>query len=398
MSLLRSLFLTRSGLFFTGLCLSFAGASLAGLHFARSEGFDHVKRFHQRLSIDGNFFPPMEMLENTVLDRWKPGQTIVIIGGNSVMHGIGQPETELWSLHLQELLGPAYIVSNLAFRGATTYELGGLVAESLIRQGYPVVYVTNARPGGLPRSFDGHYAYLFWQALEKKRLIDTPERLADLQDWLRRIPTRERLKAEEMQRAALLTRWTKTQSLWHWLGFNVLFTVWNPVSLPHWWAPKNELTDPEPFPRPIPDRYPPGDGEMRMVRAQTDQAVQRDAAGKLSYRDNCTDGLKVDIPKIYPAAVRPHVFVVLNQNSPYYRRQLSEEERQLDSKAHAHYASAWVLNGIQAKVIGEDWLDEDFADRAHLSPSGGRKLAVALAPEIRVLAAATSSSTERSSK
>jgi len=379
--------LTKSSLFLAGLAFAFLAATLAGRFLSRNEGFDSVNRFHQRLSIDGSFFPPMEMLENTVLDRWKPGQTIVIIGGNSVMHGIGQPAEELWSLHLQDLLGPEFCVTNLAFRGATTYELGGLVAESLIRQGYPVLYVSNARPGGLPRSFDGHYAYLFWQGLEKHRLLDCPQRLADLDDWLSRIPVPERRKAQELRRAALVTRWTKTQSLWHWTGFNLGFTVWNPISLPYWWAPKSVLEDPEPAPRPLSERYPPGDGEMRLVRAQTDQAIQRDDQGNLTYLEHCTDGMDSDIPRIYPAPIRAHMIVVLNQNSPYYRQRLSAEELALDSRAHAHYASAWRRNGIRALVAGEDWLAEDFADRAHLAPSGGRKMAEILAPEIRLLAA-----------
>src|SRR5437762_3533324 len=88
-----------------GILTGFLGSVWQGHEASAYSKPDHFKRFHQRISIDSSFYPPYAMMETLALARWQPGQTLVIIGGNSILNGVGQPEAELWSSRLQYLLG-----------------------------------------------------------------------------------------------------------------------------------------------------------------------------------------------------------------------------------------------------------------------------------------------------
>ena len=55
----------------------------------------------------------------------------MIVGGNSILHGYGQNADQIWTRHLQELLGDRYCVLNLAMRGGFPAEFAGPIAEAL---------------------------------------------------------------------------------------------------------------------------------------------------------------------------------------------------------------------------------------------------------------------------
>src|SRR5215831_13829333 len=67
------------------------------------------QRFHRYLSIDTLYYATASQLLQLAKASVTDGQVLVIVGGSSVMQGVGQGSLELWSDELQRLLGPTYV-------------------------------------------------------------------------------------------------------------------------------------------------------------------------------------------------------------------------------------------------------------------------------------------------
>ena len=111
--------------------------------------------------------------------RCRPDQILVIVGGNSILQGVWQPIEEVWSKHLQDLLGDHYCVLNFAFRGAGPANGGAVVAE-VLRDEFPrQIYIANEAPLTAVESLGyDPYRYVTWEAYFSGRLIDYPPRNA----------------------------------------------------------------------------------------------------------------------------------------------------------------------------------------------------------------------------
>jgi hypothetical protein len=368
-----------------------AGFALAVLLGAGAEGYskpDRFKRFHPFISPESLFYPTFPSLENLALARWQPGRTIVIIGGNSVLNGVGQPEDRLWSLRLQDLLGPDFVVVNLSFRGAFPSEGGALVAEALLRRGLPVIYVANTSPGGVVRAFEGNYRHLFWAARARGALHDWPVREKDLAFRLASLPDTLRRQREEEMRGAALDRWLHFQAFWQHIAYRYGFTVWTRLTGAASWRPRDHFADEQTEPPPVAERFGPHLArEMEIVRATTAALAQRGADGAWSADPSPIHAARDDLEKTFPPSLRPRMLMLLSQNSPVHRAQLTADERARDDAVFAAYAALWREHGIATRIYGTDFAAEDFLDRTHLTPSGGERLAALVAAEIRPLAA-----------
>jgi hypothetical protein len=368
-----------------GCAVGFGGAVVAGYQATQYSKPDAFKRFHFSIGLETNFFPTFPMMENLALARWHPGQTVVVIGGNSIFNGVGQPASDLWSDHLQSELGSDFVVVNLAFRGAFPPEGGALVAESLQRRGVPVVYVTDNGPGNCGRPFGSFYGYLFWDALYKDRLLPFPARDAYVADWLKHLSPADRTKQEELQRAARLDAVLRFQSLWQHVGYRHVFTVWNSI-IPGWWRPRDKFSDPEPGAPPVEQRFRGSPaGELSLVRSLSETRANPDGHGGWEVYQPAVQSLDEEIDTVFPPVLRPHMLMVMTQSCPHYRDMLTPSERVRDEKVFAAYRDKWREKGIACTIVGLDWTNEDFADRCHLAAGGGRKLAHIVAGEVRTL-------------
>lgn len=368
-----------------------AGFGLAVFLGAAAEGYskpDRFKRFHPFISPESLFYPTFSSLENLALARWQRGQTLVIIGGNSVLNGVGQPEDRLWSLRLQELLGADFVVVNLSFRGAFPTEAAALAAESLLRRGVPVLYVANTSPGGVVRAFEGFYRHFFWAARARGALHDWPVREKDLAFRLASLSEAKRHERDEEMRGATLDRWFHFQALWQHVAYRYAFTVWNRVTGTASLRPRDSFPDDDAPPPPVAERFGPNlTREMEIVRGVTEPLAAPSANGGWSVDVTRLDSAGDDIEKTFPPSLRPRMLMLLSQNSPYHRAQLSAAEKARDDAVFAAYAALWREHGIASAIYGTDFAVEDFRDRTHLTPSGGDKLAALVAREIRALAA-----------
>lgn len=372
-----------------GLAAGFALAVFLGARAEASSRPDGFRRFHPFISPESLFYPTYPMLERLALARWEPGRTLVIIGGNSVLNGVGQPEDRLWSLRLGELLGPGFVVVNLSFRGAFPSEGGALVAEALRRRGLPVLYVANTSPGGVVRAFEGNYRHLFWAARARGALHAWPVREDDLAFRLASLPPARREAWREEMRGAALDRWFRFQALWHHVAYRHAFTVWTALGGAASWRPRAAFADDGRAPPPVAERF--ADRlplELELVRAQTAALGEQAPDGTWRAGSVPLASAGDDIERTFPPSLRPHMLLLLSQNSPHHRSRLAPAERARDEAVFSAYADHWRRHGIACIVAGGDFAEEDFSDRTHLAPSGGDKLAALVAEEVRRIAAA----------
>ncbi|HEY0863407.1 MAG TPA: hypothetical protein VGD97_04830 [Lacunisphaera sp.] len=374
-----------------GILVGFSLAVLLGYQASTYSKPSRFVRFNQWINPQSVFFPPFRMLEHLALSRWQPGQTVVIIAGNSIFNGVSQPVSEIWSQRLQEILGPEkYVVVNLSFSGGYPTEAGTLVAESLIRRGIPVLVVCNVATGVPGRPVGSVYGYYYWEGRAQSALLPYPPRDLDTELWESNRPEEDRRKQAELRRAAALNKYLYFQELWHHVGLNLFFTVWNFLPQEQFWRPRNDWPDPEVAPKPVELRFRSNLAEeMDIVRRGSREFGVQDEQGRWHMSPSFRDTFASTIHALIPPAVRPHLLMVLCQNAPYYRSRLTPEEQDRDRIIWEATAALWREQGIASFVNGADYEDADYNDRTHLTPSGGRKLAIRVAEEIRRMQSAT---------
>ena len=129
-----------------GVVLGLIGLAWAGRAVTGRDWHRDFVRFHPLIAPESMYQPTIGEMRAIVRARCRPDQILVIVGGNSIFQGVGQPVENLWTRHLQELLGDRYAVVNLAFRGSSPTDAGALAAESL-RDEYPrQIYLANVPP------------------------------------------------------------------------------------------------------------------------------------------------------------------------------------------------------------------------------------------------------------
>lgn len=369
-----------------GIALGFSCAVWAG---RKAEGYSkpsNFVRFHYKLAPETWFYPPFAMLEHMALAQAKPGKTVVIIAGNSILNGFGQVATDVWHRHLQDRLGENYAVLNLSFRGTLPCEGATLVAESLLRQGVRLILISNTAPSVVGRSAGGAYGHYYWHGFYRQSLLPHPAREKDIAAWEATLPPSERLKQNEIRFNARLDARFHFQSLWHHIGYRHCFTLWSPHTLGQSWRSRDQFADDLPGPAPLEARFLDFPAqEMEIVRSFSIGLAEPDPENEwraTAISQEVTSGL---IESMFPPAIRPRLLMLQSQNAPYYRDQLTPSERRRDSVIFKAYEALWQRYGIACVTVGDDFVNADFRDRTHLTVSGGIKLADVVAQKIRAL-------------
>ncbi len=408
----------RPGFFLGGLLAGIVALAGAGQWAGRHNTHPGTERFHPRISPEGRYSPTVDELCAIVRARCRPDQILVIVGGNSIFNGVGQPPEKLWTLELQKQLGDGFGVVNLALRGAGCTEGATVIAE-VLRNEYPrIIYVTNTSPFTPPEPLGVQaYEYIFWEAYYRGLLVDFAPRDEQLNKyvrppesplplvhylqkdraalieiehfkvvaWLRRLG----LRAEVGLDAAL-----KYRDLWNWMGYEHLFTVpsFYTPRWPGWMAARGRLRDEEPDFETMDftssERFAPRKTpiEMPIVRGFSERAYTEGGPEgwtlNAPVRNDFLAGAKRAVPDVF----KSRTLVMLSRNSPFFFHMLSPAEARRDDLAYRDGAAAWREAGYASAEYGRDFLDEDFGDRTHLTASGGRKLAGITAREITALA------------
>lgn len=379
-----------------GFLAGFAAALVACSVVARlvSSGGFHAEftRFHVRLSPEAHYYPTIEEMRGIVRDRARPDQILVIVGGNSIFHGVGQPAGKLWTEELQRRLGPRYAVLNFAFRGALCTDGGAFVAESL-RAEYPrQIYVANTSPFVPPHPIgQDPYRYLFWEARTRGLLEDFGPRDEQVAAFLRvHVPWGTQVETLGLN---WLDRALRFRDLWTWVGYDKFFTIQNahtPTRPQATW-PRRLFRDEEgDFEQiPVSRRYPPAglEAEMAIVRGFSSTYCERGPDGAWRVIPSKRAVFDEVARAAFPDSLKSRTLILLSRNSPYYLSRLTPEEREREEFCYREGVQAWRRLGYSSLDYGADFAPEHFGDRTHLTATGGRRLAGIVAAEVESISA-----------
>lgn len=363
----------------------------AGRTVSRENWHRNFVRFHPLIAGESHYQPTVAEMAAIVRSRCHPDQILVIVGGNSIFQGVGQPVEKLWTRRLQDLLGERYAVVNLAFRGSSPSDGGALAAEALRREFPRQIYLANVAPfTAASPAGNLDYRYMVLDATHKNLLLDHRARADTIKDYLAhpdRYPS-----AREDNLGARLDAWLYFREFWNWVTVTRFSTFPTPLTsdLARAFLPRNAFADAEPDfeMMPFQARFPASvlATEMEIIRNNSAQFYREAPGGNWMLNESAYAVFRNYAIASFPEKLRARTFIVLSRNSPYYTRQLSPTERVRDNLAYLDSVRTWRELGFASIDYGSDFTSADYGDRTHLSAAGGRRLAEVLAPEIRSLA------------
>jgi hypothetical protein len=372
-----------------GVVTGFLACCVAGRVAAEQQPFQNFVRFHTGIAPDSHYYPPFSQVLNLARERAHTGKILVVVGGNSILNGVGQREKYIWTRYLQEQLGDDFVVLNLALRGNDPCEFGGLVAERLIAEGVPVVFVTSVLDGtidvGTRGTWDGFlYRYFFWDAWGKG-LVPPDE---DRDQWLRdEFFTKFHIGSpdREFRYRGLVDGAVYACDLWNTVAYCYLGTIWSPLKYPLFTQPHRQLPDPDPgetLPFENWNREELVPSELKIVRRRIDSP-----SSDTLLRGDSDKHFSTAFRKHLPSTLCDRTLFVLRAEGVYYRDRMTAEDQARYRAVSQRLPQALIRGGIHAQSVGENYAMWDYVDRSHFSEKGGRKLAADLAPTIRAMAA-----------
>jgi lysophospholipase L1-like esterase len=380
----------RPGTFLVGLLLGLALCSLVARRVSSQSYHRGFTRFYLGISPEAQYYPTLDEMKAIVRSSCRPDQTLVIVGGNSIFNGVGQPPGSVWTGELQNQLGDGYFVVNFAFRGALCTDGGAVVAEALRKEFPRQIYVANTSPFGAVAPYGTEpYRYLFWEALARGELEAFPPRDADVSHFRRRYMSwGERFDVGSRES---LDRVLRFRDLWNWVGFTRLFTIPSMMTphLPEAIWPRMKVADTETDFDTIPFdvRFRPEirEAEMKIVRGFSKIFYTEGPDGAWILRPETAKEYGEQIRAAFPDDLKARTLILLSRNSPLYVEQLTPSERSRDDQAYRDAIGLWQKAGCAAGEYGTGYEVLDFGDRTHLTSRGGQKLAHTVADLVRSL-------------
>jgi hypothetical protein len=378
-----------------GALVGFGAMCGLGRYVAHLDYHPGFVRFIPMDAPSTRYYPTVNEMMSIVRGQIKPGQILVVVGGNSVLLGIGQPPENLWTKRLQEDLGSGYCVVNFAFRGEGVTNGGAVVAEA-IRKEYPRQILIANLQSTLPGYPTGSewYRYNNWEAYYKGLLVDDSERSASV----------KRSNADgnyanldiavpELRLREWLDGLFYFQDLWNYFTFTKVNTVWasylvNGRAL-SFLRPRSLYVDAEPdyLTMPMSERYPEAqfDGEMASIRGISDHAISEDVDEKWQPNRTFWNEFERESSAAFPGDLKKRTLILLGYDSPVYLSRLTRDESRRHDLLITYSAQEWEKCGYEALVYGKEFTVDDDGDRLHLTWHGGVKLAQIVATRVRAM-------------
>jgi hypothetical protein len=365
--------------FFVGMILGLALCCWAGRKAPKAFVFHHFQRFYRAIDPESNYFPTALQVRALARQQLPPDKIAVIIGGSSILQGVGQAAKDLWTVRLQELLGDDYRVLNLAMPGGAPNEYGQLAAEMLCRDHPKIIVLGDCGPQDYADFPDGTrdwHRYFFHDAQARGLLLPLAEREAALAALAPGRYANENLRELELQTAA--NRWLSFNDLWNVIGYQWCFTAWESLNHAHFWQPRRLNRDRTPTAI-LPSEKAVTDAQYQDYLRQVVLPAGPDDLRTIENR----------VRQSVPEALRPKTLVVVPRCNPDNLAVLAAElpgfSARYDDRIQQTLAHLRAC-GLHA-VEGCTTLDRnDYLDVNHHKASGGAKLADELAPVIRDMA------------
>jgi hypothetical protein len=365
------------GAFAVGLASAFLYCTYCGGVYSQRNPFPGFVRFYQALGPQSNFFPTVNQLIALCKSRASKSDILVVVGGNSTFLGVAQPVEEMWSGYLQKNLGASFVVVNLAQRSAPPTAGAESVAEALLKQGYKVIYVANVLPPNWSEP-DGNstYNYLYWNAHARNLLFSW-----DVRDrYIAGHPVDLNQRKEWMIRARM-DRVSNAEDLWNTMCYAQFCTAWDLFTGSGFWKPRIQFKDQEGPVLPVPERF--ASDKARIVEAVRGMVKE---PGGSAMDSKMWPNVEVQIAAGFVPQMRARSLIVVSTVSPYYIHQMSGDEQNRYASFLRRSAEAYRNVGLHAMESGSLYNEADYKDAVHMLPSGGRRLANEVAPEVRSIA------------
>ncbi len=378
-----------------GVVVSFVGCCAAGRAVSKINSYENFQRFHPYINFTTLHYPTVSQvraLGRSTLDREK---TIVVVGGNSILHGSSVGSAESWTIRLQKLLGEDYQVINLGVCGMTAQEFGATAAEVLSRDFPKLIFVTNTwagvtSPFGEP---DGQpfIRYFFWEARSRGWLLEDSDRETRLQQLasVRKADPSFR----ELQSQLRLDRRLFSRDLWTTLQYTHFTTTWCPVVGPTWYRARKKYSDSGRTEPPLPPSVLQRWSEVEVKRLQGLLAANRPflvnrraPVGPAPSASLPPTPVEECVKVCFPAACRPRTLILINDPSPFYLNQLTPGEKVEYFEVAALTTETLERAGVRSLEIGKGYPLGHFHDTYHHSPAGGWQMAESVAPLVREMA------------
>jgi hypothetical protein len=375
MKMLQNISLNRSASlpFFLGLAIGFAALSWLGSRVGSSPLIENFVRFHHLMSVESGFFATARNVQAIIDQQTElPSKVYVIVGGTSILNGVGQHVSLVWTRFLQEELSHDFRVINFAQRGGWGTDFGGIGAELLLRQSRAVIFIGDSFISGyaapLDRSF---YRHIIFDAWQREYLLPWAPR----DKLLSQAVWNQSLQSTELGSA--LNAYFNFNELWNFVSFEFANTNWNPLLNHRSFSARKLIQDDELNPEEIKAYRYAYDLNAEMQKVRNNIPLSAEYLLKQSQL----------IEQSVPPQLRAVTLVTVDLESPYYRDRLSPAEQQAYlAQAEAQIERMQKLGFNRAVMPSKDFTEEDYIDRVHLSVSGGKKLAAALAPIVRTMA------------
>jgi len=362
-----------------------------GRHLTRQDWHKDFVRFHPMIAPDSLYQPTVGEMSAIVRARCRPDQVLVIVGGNSILLGVGQPADQVWTRRLQELLGDHFAVVNLAFRGAGPTDGGAVVAEALRNEFPHQIYLANVTPigAGSPVGIDT-YRFALLDAYFKGLLLPWKPREDGLNKYFS--AAQNASQVTEIKWGSRLDAALHFQDFWNWWSYTQFFTFPTPL-MPKWpesyWA-RDRFTDNETVydSTPFDQKFSPEirSAEIRITRNYSALFYEKDASNHWTLKSKNRKSFTADMREAFPDPLKKRTLLIITRNSPFYTNQMEGEARDRDELSVRESIQLWQSAGYSAADAGHDFLQEDFGDRTHLTTQGGLKLAANVAPAVSALA------------
>lgn len=374
--------------FLFGVFLGFVICCIAGYFVSTKARLSHFSRFFMEIQPQTLYYPTASELLQTIRHDVSKDKILVLIGGSSILRGVGQDPATLWSNKLQQRLGDKYKVVNYASDGASFSSYGGVVFR-MLRDEYPkIIFIAASYQFNSEGNMDGlpPYDYLFWDAYYKK-LFHPYKKEAELIKSIRKDEMGSSTGVEQ-HIMTYLDSWFYFRNLWNWAAYRGLFTVYSAYE----------------FRKPFKHRRFFRDQEIDPVYKKILINVNKDPEHFKLFKDHIINGTAsqmVDISK-KPLQILPRV---INTGYKGYDEVFQDIDRQkilmvqttcnthiLNSVPKKYRDGYWYINSESHKMIkslgyniidvGEDFSGDDFLDVDHLLESGGTKLAEKVSKEV----------------
>jgi hypothetical protein len=369
-------------IFCTGLGHLIAGQRLPIPDFAR---------FYYYVNPDGGFYPTFRQLlaQAQATEEQDRQATLVIVGGDSVFFGEGQSAKDIWTKYLEAELnkvpGKKYKVVNLAMPGMKAFEAGFWVFEHLHRK-MPkgkVLFVTNALPINFIEPIGTRpAAYLYHQARVGGFIPAVKER----ENYVQKHADLTVADASD-QETFFLQAWINhlfaDEELWTRFTYSVMGSYYHRSTDYKSLLPRRLFKDPEvnrsAFAGIGCEHLEIGvQGIIRWIDALDYPVLKHKRQERLIFFDR----LKYASLASVDEELRGDTLVFVSSISPFYLSQMGERYRSEYVKVKRDWISVLKQCGFRASALNETLKEDDYVDYDHLTVSGGKAMACAVAAEI----------------